>query len=1233
MNARTESPLLRKLVPLALVLAAGVVTSARLASAADHTFVGIVALAVEKDVAQEIGLSEEEWTNLLRFCDKREIEALRIAIGVPREEQAAKLAPFVAESERIGLAMLTDEQKLRLQQIRISRAGMGTLTEEAIAAQLKLTDEQKAEIERLLAERDEKLAGLDEDAQRAMYDEYERKLRGVLDNMQVMGWDLLAGIGAPAQVAAADQPAEDKPAEDKPAEEKPAEAKPEEAKPATVAEEKPAEAPAAVDNPEDVKIRFNYAFTPWEDVIKEYAKRCGLAVLSENFPPGTLNYQDPREYTATGALDRINSILWTKGFTLIRDEKMLMVLNLEDEIPLGIIKETPLANLDEIGTHEIAQVLFPLRRLAAADAKTGIDAMKSPIGNCIVLTPFQILVTETGGNLLIIRKMIEEAENPTEAASDVVVVNLQNASAEEAMAAIRPLVGIEDPEDLTNRDRTVSLAPDLVLSRIYVSGTPQMIDKVKKIAELVDLGGAVENGVPLPQPELPQLEVYQLKSDPATAKAVVDQLIAGNLGVRSTLDPLTNNLIILASPTVHATVKATLAQLEAEQVIVKKIKLYRMDPTEALAYLTRMMSIDEASTAPNATKLIGNPSTMELIVRGSPADVAHAENLMAVADPEPGAEGALERSKFRSIPLTGRQAMAVIEQAEAIWNQTGQPNRIRIVPLHPDQPLDQPRRVLPPGSTNRQPANGQPTNGQPTNGQPAAGQPSGQQPGQQPGGEQPAPQATGDKAAAAPSRVPARLIAERTVRRVSLERRPITYAQLAQLSDAADVPQQQPAPPAAEPAAPAEAEQQAPQQADGAPRPEIIVQVGPTGITLISNDLDALDEYEALIRSLMGQAGGAPLPTIFYLKYAKADYAAELLTQILGGVSTSSSTGGDNLLTGVTSAVLGDTLGGLVPGLLGGSGSVVGSGTQSIVAVPHINALVVQAAPLDMELIEIMLERIDQEESETPVETDGTPRIIPVFNVSADEIANVVRALYPEQLSSGSQGGGGGRQQQGFEELVRAFAQGRGGGGGNTGRGGRGGQEQQVPKMRLTVDTRTNALLVAAPTPLFNEVEALVRKLDDNAMQQAEETTQVIALRRSNPQVIQSALTKMFGSQITSSGTSSTQQNDNNGGDNRSSQERDQVRQAFEAFNSSRGGFGGFNRDGGGFGGFNRGGDGGGFSRGGDGGRGSFGGGNFGGGSSGRGSFGGGSSGRGSFGGGSSGRGSFGGGSSGRGGR
>lgn len=1157
MNARTNSFFVRRLLPAALVFALGVSLLSPTTRAADPgyvdpAFVGILALAVEKDVAQKIGLSDEEWDNLLRFCLERENKALKIAVK-NREEQAAELPKFVAETERIGLGMLTGEQQFRLHQIRISRAGMSTLTEEAIARQLKLSDDQKTEVERLLAERDEKMAGLGEAEQQALYGEYERKLRAVLDNMQLTGWDMLAGMGAAAQVAAADPPVEDKPAEDKPGD-KPAEEKPAEeksaadnsAEPKPEEGDKPAEKPAeqasavAAGDPEDVKIRFNYKFTPWDVVIDEYAKRCGLALLDDNMPEGTFNYTDPHEYTATGALDRINSVLWTKGFSLVRDGKMLMVINLEDKLPPGLIKERPLAELDDVGTHELAQVRFALRRMAAQDAKTAIDGMKSPQGNCVVLTPSQILVTETGGNLRIINDMIQETENPTDASDDVLLVELKNASSTEVMEVARPLLGIEDPEAFTNRDGTISLSPDPILPRIYVTGTAQMVDKFKKIAELVDKGGALDDATTTVV-ETPQLEVYQLKCDPATAKAVVDQLIAGNVGVRSTLDPLTNNLIILATPSVHATVNAILKQLEAEQVVVEKIKLHRMDPTEALAYLMRMLAIDEESTAPNATKLTGNSVTMEVIVRGSPAVVEQAKALLAVADPDPGLEGDVPRSKYRSIPLTGRQAISLLEQAGVIWNETGPANRIRIVPLHPDQgPLDRPRTVQPREL------------GNPPGPPPAAEQPQAQ--------PEPQPKPSGDKAAAVRSRVPAQYVAGAVTRRVSLERQRISYAQLAQLgSEANPTQQQQPAPQRqAEPEAPRgdrASDEPAPKQPTGQLNSEIVVQVGPTGIVLMSNDLDALDEYEELIRSLMTQGGGAPLPTIFYLKYAKADYAADLLNQVLGGAgaSTTTSSGGSDLVSGVASSLLGDTLGGLVPGLIGGDTTTIGSGTHSIVPDVRLNALIVQASAEDMELIEIMLERIDQESSETDIETEGVPRMILVHNVAAQDIANEIQALYAEQLSGGGAQGGGRQQQQGIEDLVRAFA---GRGGGNTGaRGGRGGQEQQLPRMRMTVDTRSNAILVAAPDPLFRQVEALVRQLDETAVQQPGEVMQVVTLRRSNPQVVQQALSKILGSQVSSSGTTNTQSS--NPADNRSSEERDQADQRAQLFNAlrSRGGF------------------------------------------------------------------------------
>jgi cell division protein FtsL len=100
--------------------------------AADSAFVGILSLVAEEDTAQELKLSAEVQTQLKKLIEDRENEVQELALEIkdlPSAERAAKLAPFVAESEKQGLALLTDEQKKRLHQIRISRAGWTTIAE------------------------------------------------------------------------------------------------------------------------------------------------------------------------------------------------------------------------------------------------------------------------------------------------------------------------------------------------------------------------------------------------------------------------------------------------------------------------------------------------------------------------------------------------------------------------------------------------------------------------------------------------------------------------------------------------------------------------------------------------------------------------------------------------------------------------------------------------------------------------------------------------------------------------------------------------------------------------------------------------------------------------------------------------------------------------------------------------------------------------------------------------
>src|SRR5688500_10865148 len=67
------------------------------ARAADPAFVGLLALAVDEEVARQVGIPEETRQQLAELVDRREAEVLNLALearSLPEAERAAKLRPF-----------------------------------------------------------------------------------------------------------------------------------------------------------------------------------------------------------------------------------------------------------------------------------------------------------------------------------------------------------------------------------------------------------------------------------------------------------------------------------------------------------------------------------------------------------------------------------------------------------------------------------------------------------------------------------------------------------------------------------------------------------------------------------------------------------------------------------------------------------------------------------------------------------------------------------------------------------------------------------------------------------------------------------------------------------------------------------------------------------------------------------------------------------------------------------
>lgn len=363
--------------------------------------------------------------------------------------------------------------------------------------------------------------------------------------------------------------------------------------------------------------------------------------------------------------------------------------------------------------------------------------------------------------------------------------------------------------------------------------------------------------------------------------------------------------------------------------------------------------------------------------------------------------------------------------------------------------------------------------------------------------------------------------------------------------------------------------------------PAIVVTQGPGGVAIWSDDAEALDRFTQLFVALASVRSAAKEETVvYYLKHAKAAAVAEILEAVFSGGSLAEEPraagpffrgfGSPGAATGGfgpggpfggfmgfaspfgRSRDSGDARGqGSPPGSESGGPltpgrnaaqqrSAASSRTSSGVRITpdsRLNALIVQAKPGDMEIIEELVKILDQQGTPEAVAAEPRPRLIPVRHVPVQSVLGVLRQVYQDRLtnagSSVNAGARGGSEQASGVSApgspgLPGFPQGPGGpgagpgqffqqlamaasGAGRRGRAGLGTEEQ--PKMSLGADARSNSLVVVAPDRLYEEVRELVRQLDRPATEDAE-AIQVLALRGGNTELVRRALPAFMGDRV-----------------------------------------------------------------------------------------------------------------------
>ncbi len=850
----------------------------------------------------------------------------------------------------------------------------------------------------------------------------------------------------------------------------------------------------AVTPGESGELRFNFSGTNWRDVLEWLAEQADLSLQINQLPIGTFTFADPtRSYNVSEALDVINLALMNRGYALVRRGRMIQVIDLEIENANKLISEiAELVKPDQLetrGNSDIVSCVFPLGSLTPDAAKEELEQLRGPWGRVVVLdSARQVKVTDTGENLIAIREVLESAAT---ADTNVIEIVLKDRGADELLEIARPLLGLEAGE---NSGDDIRISVGLYGDRIYAAGLPGKTGLLEAIIEKADQPLAMPDSGDGSAVSLPEFGTHIVNNaDVATVFDVLQTLLAGTPEARIAVEPKTKAIVASARPETHAIIEKSIAEMEGSGQEFKVIDLKRLDPAQTLLTINKFFGVtEEGGEGPIVD---GDPATGKLWIRGTADQIAKVEKLLAELEGVDTLGGLGD--KVRILPFTGRAAEDALLQVESLWPVTGRRNQIRTltpargvggsgsggiperrvirepdaravppvkreVPRASEANTDQgPRYYFVNEQDDAQTANTQTANTQATNTQATNTQ-----------------LADSENGSATPGSLPGSLPAS----------------------------------------------SQATVSVGGA---DIVIQFTPAGMIIASEDIEALDAFQTLLESIAAPSAlQSDLPTIIWLKYIKADVAAEMISSVLGGADSSISSAVDTVTGGLGGGMLGFLgMGGGGGGETSSAKSILTStGSVNIVSDARLNALIVHANPIDLQMIELVLEKLDRQESPEDIETVAKPELIPVIYQDAKDVAEVVKSVFGDRIegaqSSGARGGGGGGGgQPSPQDFINAL---RGGGGG--GRGGRGGDApaSEATKISIAVDAKSNSLVVIATPQDFNDVQQLVEKLDQSSMI-SEETILTYPMSGSvNPEVMKLALESILGTQAKSTTDSST---------------------------------------------------------------------------------------------------------------
>lgn len=850
--------------------------------------------------------------------------------------------------------------------------------------------------------------------------------------------------------------------------------------------ESPSETDAATTD--GARLHFNFQYAPWAQVLELFAKTADLTLDLKDTPPDTFTYRDSRSYTPTQALDVMNGYLLPRGYLLVRRDRFLVSLNIDNGIPPNLAPQITAEELPLRGKNELVSLVIPVRGLQADQVVDEVRQLVGPQGKAAALkNTNSLVVTDIASNVRRVHALLtdETVDNRDTAFK---AIALQHITASEAERTVRRLFGLNSTSTAAAPQQPWWQQPNQNGGGSPWGGSPwggrgRRGDR----GDRGDRGGDGEPDQPPPQPPAAPVMAQPAQSgggsqfsnkiqvaannrtnqllvtaSSSLIRIVEDTVRAIDTDVDTAGDgdmPLTlkiytvtggdlaniaqtinmiipgvvlghdaklGKLHIQATADEHKEVSHLIDELSGEGTSsVAVVHLLKQEPVTLANTLNSLFSKD----GPRAPSVEADQLGRRLIIRGTPDQLVQVKAILTGLGEGDGApRDRSDRGTVRSLTLGGRDPDELLPLLKDSWSAT-RPNPIRIVVPSRPKPI---RERSVPGADRRESRDQPPLSD-------------------------------------------------------AKQKRSLLFRSASLKSE-----------PEGDASEEEESSDDAVIAADERPTNDSPISIEVVGdrIVVTSSDEKALDRLEELYEKISAAIPARTKWHVFYLRSADATEASQMIEKLFPQSNVATSTrSGDGLLGSVAGGI--GTIGRGLMNVSGLNQTLSGAQTLRVVTDLRSNALYVSGPGDQVAEVEQILEVLDASELPESLR-DRMPRTIAVEHADVEEVAEVVEAVFkdamtPENpmMAAGQRGGMGG-----FNPLMMLM----GGAAQQTG-----GRRQPSVQLTIGVDRKTNHLIVSCNDSLYQQIETLVQGIDERA-KRSRQTVRVVKLGQADPTLVQQTL-------------------------------------------------------------------------------------------------------------------------------